>query len=100
MLKAEDDVADRKLLGKRIREIDRKRALVPSCDEMDIDYRKLKYVRYADDFLIGVIGSLEDCKQIKQDVAQFLNDRLKLVLSTEKTLITHSENLRNSFRLM
>ncbi|HAT92471.1 MAG TPA: group II intron reverse transcriptase/maturase, partial [Sphingobacterium sp.] len=51
MLKAEDDVADRKLLGKRIREIDRKRALVPSCDEMDIDYRKLKYVRYADDFL-------------------------------------------------
>lgn len=91
MLKAEDDAADRKLLGKRIREIDRKRALVPSCDEMDKDYRKLKYVRYADDFLIGVIGSLEDCKQIKQDVAQFLNDKLKLVLSEEKTLITHAE---------
>jgi len=91
MLKAEDDVTDRKLIGRRIKEIDRKRALIPSCDEMDSDYRRLKYVRYADDFLIGVIGSLEDCKQIKQDISKFLNEKLQLTLSDEKTLITHSE---------
>jgi group II intron reverse transcriptase/maturase len=91
MLKAEDDVTDRKLIGKRIKEIDRKRALIPSCDEMDSDYRRLKYVRYADDFLVGVIGSLDDCKQIKQDILNFLNEQLKLTLSDEKTLITHSE---------
>jgi group II intron reverse transcriptase/maturase len=91
MLKAEDDVTDRKLIGKRIKEIDRKRALIPSCDEMDSDYRRLKYVRYADDFLIGVIGSLDDCKQIKQDISNFLNKQLQLTLSDEKTLITHSE---------
>lgn len=91
MLKAEDDVTDRKLIGRRIKEIDRKRALIPSCDEMDSDYRRLKYVRYADDFLIGVIGSLEDCKQIKQDISNFLNEKLQLTLSDEKTLITHSE---------
>jgi group II intron reverse transcriptase/maturase len=91
MLKAEDDVTDRKLIGKRIKEIDRKRALIPSCDEMDSDYRRLKYVRYADDFLIGVIGSLDDCKQIKQDISNFLNEQLQLTLSDEKTLITHSE---------
>jgi hypothetical protein len=48
-------------------------------------------VRYADDFLIGVIGSFDDCKQIKQDITEFLNDKLQLVLSEEKTLITHSE---------
>jgi len=91
MLKAEDDVTDRKLIGKRIKEIDRKRALIPSCDEMDAGYRRLKYVRYADDFLIGVIGSLDDCKQIKQDISNFLNEQLQLTLSDEKTLITHSE---------
>jgi group II intron reverse transcriptase/maturase len=91
MLKAEDDATDRKLIGRRIKEIDRKRALIPSCDEMDSDYRRLKYVRYADDFLIGVIGSLDDCKQIKQDISNFLNEKLQLTLSDEKTLITHSE---------
>jgi group II intron reverse transcriptase/maturase len=91
MLKAEDDAADRKLIGRRIKEIDRKRALIPSCDEMDSNYRRLKYVRYADDFLIGVIGSLDDCKQIKQDISNFLNEQLQLTLSEEKTLITHSE---------
>ena len=91
MLRAEDDVADRKLIGQRIKAIDRRRAMIPSCDEMDSDYRKLKYVRYADDFLIGVIGSLADCKQIKQDITKFLNDKLQLVLSDEKTLITHTE---------
>jgi group II intron reverse transcriptase/maturase len=91
MLKAEDDATDRKLIGKRIKEIDRKRALIPSCDEMDAGYRRLKYVRYADDFLIGVIGSLDDCKQIKQDISNFLNEQLQLTLSDEKTLITHSE---------
>jgi group II intron reverse transcriptase/maturase len=91
MLNAENDVTDRKLIGKRIKAIDTKRAMVPSCDEMDADYKKLKYVRYADDFLIGVIGSLEDCRQIKQDITEFLNDKLQLVLSEEKTLITHTE---------
>lgn len=91
MLKSEDDKADRKLYGRRIKAIDREKAMIPSCDEMDANYKRMKYVRYADDFLIGVIGSLEECRQIKQDIALFLRDRLKLVLSDEKTLITHSE---------
>ena len=57
--------------------------------EMDDTYRRLKYVRYADDFLIGVIGSKEDCKEIKENIKQFLAEKLKLELSDEKTLITH-----------
>lgn len=64
--------------------------LVPSCDEMDSSYKRLKYVRYADDFLIGVIGSKEDAKRIKEDVKVFLADKLALDLSEEKTLITHT----------
>lgn len=62
----------------------------PRGDEMDADYRKLKYVRYADDFLIGIIGSKQDAIKIKEDITKFLNDIMALELSDEKTLITHS----------
>ena len=40
--------------------------LIPSSDEMDAGYKRLKYVRYADDFLIGIIGSKEDARHIKE----------------------------------
>lgn len=58
-------------------------------DEMDSEFIRVKYVRYADDFIIGVIGSKELTEQIKNEVAEFLQDRLKLTLSPEKTLITN-----------
>ena len=59
---------------------------------MDMNYRKLKYVRYADDFLIGIIGSKQDAIIIKEDIKNFLYEKLALTLSDEKTLITHAEN--------
>ena len=90
-LKAEKDETQRKLIVKQIKAIDRNRAMIPSCDEMDSEYKRLKYVRYADDFLIGVIGNLAECKQIKEDITNFLSEKLHLILSEEKTLITHSE---------
>ena len=52
--------------------------------------RKLKYVRYADDFLIAVNGSKEDCEMIKAKLTEFIRNELKMELSQEKTLITHS----------
>lgn len=52
--------------------------------------KKLKYVRYADDFLIAVKGSREDCQWIKSKLAEFIGDALKMELSEDKTLITHS----------
>lgn len=58
-------------------------------DEMDSEFIRVKYVRYADDFIIGVIGSKELTEQIKNEVAEFLQDNLKLTLSPEKTLITN-----------
>ncbi len=60
--------------------------------EMDDCFKRLSYTRYADDFLIGVIGSKEDAMEIKQNIKEFLNDYLKLELSENKTLVTHSEN--------
>lgn len=52
--------------------------------------KKLKYIRYADDFIIGVNGSKEDGEAIKAKIREFLSVNLKLELSEEKTLITHS----------
>lgn len=61
-------------------------------DHMDESFRRLQYVRYADDFLIGVIGSKEDATRIKTDLTDFLRDKLKLELSQEKTLITNAKD--------
>ena len=52
--------------------------------------KKLKYVRYADDFLIAVNGSKADCETIKAKLTEFIRNELKMELSQEKTLITHS----------
>ena len=53
--------------------------------------QKNEYARYADDFLVGIIGSKQDALQIKEDIKNFLADRLALELSDEKTLVTHTE---------
>lgn len=64
----------------------------PHKDAMDADFRRLQYVRYADDFLISVIGSKAECETIKADITQFMREQLKLELSDEKTLITHAQD--------
>ena len=72
-----------------INEINQYLRTIPYVDPMDDSYKRLVYVRYADDFLIGVIGSKVDAKQVKADVGQFIRKQLHLELSQEKTLITH-----------
>ncbi|HBF8372189.1 group II intron reverse transcriptase/maturase [Clostridioides difficile] len=54
------------------------------------DDKKIKYVRYADDFLIAVNGNRQDCEKIKQELTEFISTTLKMELSQKKTLITHS----------
>lgn len=72
-----------------INEINQYLRTIPYVDPMDDSYKRLVYVRYADDFLIGVIGSKADAKQVKIDVGRFIREQLHLELSQEKTLITH-----------
>ena len=91
-LKAASDDADRKALVKQIRELEQERMKIPYSDPMDPNYRRLRYIRYADDWICGVIGSLEDCKKIKEDFRRYLADNLKLTLSEEKTLITNAKD--------
>ena len=71
----------------------RKRAQkMPSIDPTDPNYRRLRYVRYADDFLLGFTGPRSEAEEIKQQLGAFLRDELKLELSKTKTLITHARS--------
>ena len=65
---------------------------LPAIQTDDPDYRRLRYVRYADDFLLGFIGPKSEAEEIKQQLGQFLQEELKLELSEEKTLITHAKS--------
>ena len=77
------DRAQARGLGKRLRGL-------PSRDPMDPGYRRLKYVRYADDHLLGFIGPKAEAEQIKARLARFLRETLGLELNQDKTLITHA----------
>ena len=89
-LKKIKDGTEKAALVARLKAIEQERAAFPSGDEMDGSYRRLKYIRYADDFILGVIGSKEDALRIKEDIKSFLSASLALELSEEKTLITHT----------
>ena len=82
--------AEQKEYAGVLRRLREKQRLVPSKLFRDESYKNLQYVRYADDFLIGMIGSKEDAEALKVDLAEFLKEKLKLTLSAEKTKITHS----------
>src|SRR5439155_4416285 len=70
-------------LRKRLHEL-------PSGDPQDPGYRRLRYARYADDVLLGFTGPKAEAEQVRQRLAQFLRDNLKLELNETKTLITHA----------
>lgn len=72
------------------RELRRRLHAMPSQDMYDPAYRRLRYVRYADDTLFGFAGPKHEAEQIKQRLRDFLRDNLKLELSPEKTLVTHA----------
>jgi len=68
------------------------RRTVPSKAPCDPGYRRLRYVRYADDFLLGFVGPAEEAREIKEKLGVYLQTTLKLTLSQEKTLVTHAND--------
>jgi len=64
---------------------------LPSGDPNDPNYRRLHYVRYADDFLLGFTGPRAEAEAIKQALGTFLLQELKLELAQDKTLVTHAK---------
>jgi len=89
-LKNENDETVKEQLRKQISGIVHERRKYPATIEMDSNFKRLKYVRYADDFLIGIIGSKEDSQRVKEDIKTYFTKTLKLELSEEKTLITNA----------
>jgi group II intron reverse transcriptase/maturase len=80
-----------------VRELLRQRRGLPCGDPRDPGYRRLRYVRYADDHLLGFTGSEAEAGEIRQRLARFLRDELKLELSADKTLITHARTQKARF---
>jgi group II intron reverse transcriptase/maturase len=87
--KRESNLEEYKQLTKRIRQ-------TPSTDQYAPYYRRLRYVRYADDFLLGYTGSKAEAEAIKQQIAEHLTT-LKLTMSQEKTHITHAQSQKARF---
>ena len=74
-----------------VHDLRKQRRTLPSQDPNDQEFRRLRYVRYADDFLLGFSGPKAEAEEIKRHLREFLHDTLKLDLSEEKTLITHAQ---------
>ena len=87
-------MSNAKMSGNRkaYKELLKKRDQIPSKMPNDPDFRRLKYVRYADDFMIGVIGTKQDAKDIKAKVTQYLAS-IKLTRALLKSLITHATSV-------
>lgn len=81
----EKDVVERERLLTEVRRVTVARRSLPSRDSMDPNYRRLMYVRYADDFLIGVIGSKSDALAVLERIKVFLKEVLQLEVSPDKT---------------
>ena len=79
------------------RRLARQMRTLPSTDPMDPGYRRLRYVRYADDHLLGFTGPKAEAEQIKARLARFLRETLGLELNPAKTLITHARTQRARF---
>jgi hypothetical protein len=82
-LRKQGRIAEADAKGKYLRTL-------PSQMTHDSEFRRLNYVRYADDFVLGFIGPKSEAEEIKQMIGEFLRSELKLELAEDKTLITHA----------
>ncbi len=76
--------------ARRVRELEQQRRQLPSQDTHDSTFRRLKYGRYADDFILGFVGPKSEAEAIKAALSAFLREKLHLEMSESKTLITHA----------
>jgi group II intron reverse transcriptase/maturase len=74
------------------RDLTRQIRTLPSVNPMDPGYRRLRYIRYADDHILGFIGPKAEAEQIKAELTRFLRETLKLELNQDKTLVTHARS--------
>jgi len=80
-----------------IHKLEQQRRQIPSKDTQDPNFRRLKYCRYADDFVLGFIGPKAEAETIKSAISTFLKEKLHLEMSETKTLITHARTQKACF---
>jgi hypothetical protein len=85
----EADPSLRKSLKKPIRRLNQRIIQTPAAKYNDPAYTRVKFIRYADDVAIGVIGPKALAEQVINELATFLEEELKLELNREKTRIYH-----------
>jgi len=97
--KLTDEIRKSKNIGdiKTAHQLVVKRREIPSVDTHDENYRRFRYVRYADDFLIGFTGSKAEAEEIKVEMKEYLMEKLNLTLSVGKTLITNASSQSAKF---
>ena len=78
------------ILKSTLKDLQRQQQELPSRDQFSPMFKRLRYCRYADDFIVGVIGSKDEAEYIMQKVTQYLNQVLKLEISDQKTRIEHA----------
>jgi len=74
------------------RDLTRQIRTLPSVNPMDPGYRRLRYLRYADDHILGFTGPKAEAEQIKAELTRFLRETLRLELNQDKTLVTHARS--------
>jgi group II intron reverse transcriptase/maturase len=80
-----------------VKRLEKLRRQIPSHATDEANFRRLRYIRYADDFLLGFLGPKKEADEIKANMQRFLQRELHLVLSEEKTLITHASTQKARF---
>jgi group II intron reverse transcriptase/maturase len=76
----------------KLAQLQKLKQTTPCLDPYDPNFRRLRYIRYADDFLLGYAGPQSEAEKIKELLRDFLRDNLKLEMSEEKTKITHARS--------
>jgi Type II intron maturase len=82
---------------KEFKDLVRKLRSLPTVEVNDPEYIRIKFLRYADDWIVGLCGSHALAEEIKQEIKQFLKDHLELTLSEEKTHITNARTEETHF---
>jgi group II intron reverse transcriptase/maturase len=90
------DPIERKTIAQRIKRVKRQRTMVKAYETESIPIL-IRYVRYADDWIVGINGPKKIAIEIKDEIATFLNSKLMLKLSPEKTKLTYLKNEKALF---
>nr|AOC61484.1 putative reverse transcriptase and intron maturase [Rhexinema sarcinoideum] len=83
-----NDLKTRKELVTTLNKLKTERVKIKAYKDDSILIR-IQYVRYADDWVVGITGPKSTAESIRQEIAQFLKEKLNFDLNLEKTKITY-----------